>query len=288
MGRIVLFALLVTTFSSPAAADIWGFHPRLDHALWPDHDQKLVLAGEIFSVTSKREFRFRVAGVILGADSYRGRILTIGTSVIWPETLTPFQKGTFCILLVRPSKGMLSEEYHLSAVVPGQVRDYPRAADCVEARAVLADELLAQLKAEKSVKRQRAMLLQLAPILVKDKAESVEGFLSSADPWVRRSALVALVYATEDSRFLEAAAKDVQTYFSETKEIEQVESFERGGRQVSPQSLLLEHYFFLAPRSWTWGSMWNEKEAEKHLRILDGMLKFKILDEGSQKRLLGK
>jgi hypothetical protein len=286
MGRLILSAILVTTICSPATAEIWGFHPRIDHALWPDHDQKLVVAGEIVAVTSKREFRFQVADVILGADSYRGRTLTIRTSVIWPEALTPFQKGTSCLLLIRPSKGRLIEEYHFSAVVPGQVQDYPAAADSLEARTVLADELLAQLMIEKSEKRQRALLLQLAPILSKDKAESVEGFLSSADPWVRRSALVALVYSTEDPRFLEAAAKDVQAYFDETKEVEEVESLKMGGWRVSPQSLLLEHYFFLARRSWTWGSMWNEMEAEKHLRIVDGMLKLKIFDEATRKRLL--
>jgi hypothetical protein len=41
---------------------------------------------------------------------------------------------------------------------------------------------------------------------------------------------------------------------------------------MRPKTLLLEHYFFLEKRTWTWGTRWDEQEAEKHLRILKEML----------------
>jgi hypothetical protein len=273
---------IILALPGSAPARIFKQNCRLDHALWPGHDPKLVVAGKIDPGDEVGMIRFQVSGVILGEESYQGKTLKIPVnSFIWPKTLVPCRNGTACILVLRLWDG----RYYLYTVVPGRDREYPRATDTKDARAVLAEELLVQLKAEKSVARQRALLLQLAPILAKDKAEAVEGFLKSADAWVRRSALAALVYATEAPTFLEAIAKDVQDYFAQTKGAERVEGLEPGVR-TSPKTLLLQHYFFLERRTWTWGTRWDEEEAEKHLRILKGMLGQKVIEEWVQKLLL--
>jgi hypothetical protein len=47
----------------------------------------------------------------------------------------------------------------------------------------------------------------------------------------------------------------------------------------APYPYSFNHYFFLENRSWTFGSRWDEKEAEKHLRILNTMLKLNIIDK---------
>jgi hypothetical protein len=273
---------IVLALPGVASARIYSLNCRLDHALWPAHDPKLVVAGKIGPADDEGMIRFQVSGVILGEESYLRKALKIPVdSFIWPETLVCCRKGTTCILVLRLWDG----KYYLYTVVPGRDREYRRAAGTKDARAVLAEELLAQLKEEKSAARQRALLLQLAPVLAKDKAGAVEGFLKSEDPWVRRSALAALVYATEAPAFVEGLAKDVQDYFTQTKGAEWVEGLEPGVR-MRPKSLLLEHYFFLERHTWTWGTRWDEEEAEKHLRILKGMLGNKVIEERVKKLLM--
>jgi hypothetical protein len=286
MSRVLSVALLFM-FPGLASARVSTSNLRLDHALWPAHDPKVIVAGEISPGDKDEELRFRVEGVILGAESYRGQSLRIPVgSFLWPKTLVPPEKGVFCILVLRPWTVNKGYDWYLYAVVPGRKKDYPRAGDTLAARAVLAEELLAQLKAEKSAARQRVLLLQLAPILAKDKAKVVEEFLKSSDAWVRRSALAALVYATEEPKYLEAAATDVQAYFAQTKDKEWVDALEGGGR-AHPKTLLLEHYFFLRKNTWTWGMQWDEQEAEKHLRILDGMLKKGVIEDWVRKQIMG-
>jgi hypothetical protein len=288
MARIVLAVMLMLGLSSSALARIYYLNSRLDHALWPEHDPKLVVAGEILAGDKPGTIRLRVRGVILGAEFYKDKILDIPIgSFMWPEALVSSQKGTFCILVLLPSKEKQKEEYYLFTVVPGRKREYPRTADTKAARTILADELLAQLESEKSETRQRALLLQVAPILLKDKAAPVEKYLKSTDPWVRRSALSALVYATEDPKHLAALARDVQDFFSRTKRAEWVDGLEPGVK-MSPKTLLLEHYFFLEKATWTWGTRWSEEEANKHLRILKGIQDEKVIEEWIQRRLLGK
>jgi hypothetical protein len=206
---------------------------------------------------------------------------------LWPDTLVPFRKGSSCILVLRPWTWKNGEtEWHLYTVVPGRKKNYPRAGDTKKARAVLAVELLAQLKEEKKAHRQRVLLLQLAPVLARDRAGGVEGFLKSTDPWVRRSALAALVYATEEAKYLEAAGKDVQAYLAKTRKTEWVDGIEGPGVRTRPKTLLLEHYFFLERSTWTWGTRWDEQEAAKHLRIVKGMLDKGGIEKEVRKQLM--
>jgi hypothetical protein len=287
MARLLLGLAVSLAFPGLASAWIFTSNCRLDHALWPEHDPKLVVAGEIGLRDEAGSLRFRVAGVILGANSYWGKTLELPVkSFLWPETLVPCRKGTPCILVLQPSQGKHDKEYSLFTVVPGRKKAYPRARDTKAARGILAAELLAQLEAEKSKARQRELLLQVAPVLARDKVRVVEGFLKSPDPWVRRSALAALVYATEAPKYLEAAARDVQDYFAQSKGFKWVDGFQRGVR-MRPSMLLLEHYFFLERSTWTGGTRWDEEEAKKHLRIVHAMLDKKFIGKWTRKQLLG-
>jgi hypothetical protein len=283
MIRVLLGVAIILAVPGPASAWIVTRNCPLHYALWPEHDPKLVVFGEIGPIDEDGVMRFRINRVILGAESYQRKTIKIPVnSFVWPETLvSSFREGTVCILVLRLWDG----KYHLYTVVPGRDREYPHAADTKEARGVLAEELLAQLKAEKSEARQRALLLQLAPVLAKDKAGAVEEFLKSTDPWVRRSALAALVYATEEAKHLEAAAKDVQNYFKEARGVEWVDGLEPGLR-MHPKTLLLEHYFFLEKNTWTWGTRWDEGEAKKHLRILKGMFDKGVIKDWVRKQLV--
>jgi hypothetical protein len=285
MARILVGIGVIFVFAGLAPAEIFTSNCRLDHALWPGHDAKLVVAGEILS-PQDGAMRLRVSSVILGASSYKGQVLKIpARSFTWPIALVSFKKGTSCILVLQLWDEEKGKEWYLHTVVPGRKRAYRRARDTNDARAVVAEELLAQLEGEKSQVRQRELLLQLAPVLPKDKAGGVKGFLKSPNPSVRRAALAALVYATEEAKYLEAMAKDVQTYFAKTKGTEWVDGLE-AGIQVRPKTLLLRHYFFLERSTWTFGTRWDEREAEKHLRILKGMLDKGVLDEKMRKRLV--
>src|SRR5262249_29252009 len=155
-----------------AWAELFTGNSRLDHALWPEHDPKLVVSGEIGLIDEDGVMRFRINRVIFGDNSLQGQGLKISVkNFIWPETLVSSQKGAFCILVLQPWN-LNGYEWYLDTVVPGRKKDYPRARDTQAARAVLAEELLAQLKTEKSETRQRALLLQLAPVLAKDKAKA--------------------------------------------------------------------------------------------------------------------
>ena len=132
MPRALLLVAVVFAHPRTAFAEIYTTNSRLDHALWPEHDPKLVVAGEIGAVDGEGALQFRVTGVILGADAHRGQTLTIpAKSFLWPQTLVPLEKGTSCILVLRPWEENGAIRYHIYTVVPGRKRDYRTAASSV-------------------------------------------------------------------------------------------------------------------------------------------------------------
>jgi hypothetical protein len=293
-GFPIVFLLVV---SGEASAWVRTGNQRLDHALWPEHDPKLVVAGEIVAVNVKElepalngphrevDFRFKVEGVILGDKAYEGKTLAIpATSFIWPEVLVPLRKGSFCVLVLR--KRAEKEDFFIYSVVPAISKHYSVAKDSLEARKVLAAEVLAQLNAEKSEERQRVLLLQLAPVLTKEDRGAVEPFLQAKNAWLRRAALAALIYSTEEEKYLEMAARDTQAFFTGAKERRWVE--DRNEEVICPERIFFfHHYFFLDKVAWRLGTRWDEKEADKHSRILHGMLRFEIIDKKVAKQLTG-
>jgi hypothetical protein len=302
MLRSSLALALVVTLTRPAAAYLMYGNHRLDHALWPDHEPKLVVAGEIRKLDLKKwpenvldgpgrdvTVHFKIESVILGPKNRQGQTLTLpATAFIWPDDLVPLREGTHCILVLRESSVARQEASSITAVVPGRKRQYQPAADSIAARQTLAEELLAQLAAEKSPRRQRALLVQLAPVLKKEQAKAIEEFAQSKEAWVRRAALACLIYAAEDPKHLKIAAQDVQDFFQEFKGKQFISDLGEPETRYAPTALLFDHYFFLEPRSWKWGSRWTEEEADKHLRILRAMLQFGIIDAAARKILEGK
>jgi hypothetical protein len=122
------------------------------------------------------------------------------------------------------------------------------------------------------VSRQKAILLQLATILHRENVSSVVPLLKAEDQWVRRAALAALIYATADYEYIRLAAADIKAFFADESISECLKKQKRVSLACEPAGKFMENYFFLASRSWKWGSRWNEEEAAKHLRIWKAIL----------------
>ena len=296
MKRLLLSALVLLPLATQALAYIQAGPSRLDHAIWPEHDPKLIVAGTINAIHPNDPnvlppwvgFRFSVQDVILGDQKYKDQELYVPVSVfIWPSDLVPFKKATRCILVLRTGWEK-PDGYYLKAVVPASGKQLPVARDGVEAKRILMGEILAVLQGEKLQERQRALLLQLAPILTKEHAREVVPFVKSKNIWVMRAALTALIYATEEDQYIQRMATDVQRFFTTTKPSERapagsVVAYAPDGSIV--YSSFFDHYFFLEKRSWTWGSRWNEDEANKDLRLLNTMFDTGIISDEVKKIL---
>lgn len=285
--KLLLCIAIILAMPAVACARIFAMNQPIDHALSPEQTSvTLVVAGKLDQFDDDGAVFFKVDDIILGSSSYQGQTLKIScASFLWPSILVPLKTGTFCILIIRPSTEKQEETFSLYTVVPARARSYARCTDKIEARAVIVDELLAQLETEKVEARQRLLLLQIAPILTPNGVALVERFLTSNNPWIRRSALAAVVYATEKPVILKAAATDVQDFFVQTKNMESIDALE-GTIWTNPKALLLEHYFFLDRSTWKFGTRWSESDAEKHLRILNGMLQQNVIEDWVSKRLL--
>ena len=253
---------------------------RLDHAIYAKHDPKLIVAGEITEIEwgdqhslypPDMRFRFLIHTVILGQQLYRDQTLIFPEpSFIWPTELLPFHEGTRCALVLNKAYGTDPESFYPMTVIPLTNTSLLTANNGEEAKKILAVEILSQLADESDPERQCALLLQVAPILAMDSAASVMPYAKSNELWVMRAALSALIYATEGPEYIRQAAVDIQQYFSTTRDIDAKHSARRQ---------FLEYYFFLEKRSWTWGSRWNEEEAEKHLRILNSLFSTGLINE---------
>jgi len=278
--------------------DAFGYimttNQRLDRAIYAEHDPKLIVAGQIVGTDVKPRpsamdghpadvsFQFKVTSVILGKQSYKGQTLVIpATTFMWPSNLLAFKEGVQCALVLRTDWGDKRDGYYLFSVVPVSRLKLPAAKDGEDAKRILETEILAQLKGEKGHGRQRALLLQVAPILTKKNAPQVAPFVSSKDVWLKRAALAALIYATEGKEYIRKAAKDVQLFLTSTKTSDLIEG------KFAAYPYFFDHYFFLEKRSWTFGSRWDEQEANKNMRILNAMFGMDILSDEVKKILKG-
>ena len=267
-----ILLLAASLLAASSSGDIQMPNVRIDHALSEALDPRLVVAGTISSIDPTypdARFSFLVDSVVLGSPQYRSQTLVVPVSFFaWPAELLPFRPESRCALVLAKSVGAEPEFFYPLSVVPLANTSLPAAAHAEEAIAALAREIVAQLPHENDPQRQRALLLQLAPILPPNLAESVAPFLESPDPSVASSALAALVYSTENPEYLRKAALDVRQFFSQAP----------AAPGASPNlRLLFNTYFFLDPRGWKWGSRWSEEEARKHLRILDALFSTGIL-----------
>ena len=250
MKQLLLFVVMVLTFANQSLAHIMTGNQRLDRAIYAKHDPKFIVAGQIVQkdaealhTPSKVSFRFKIATVILGKETYRGQTLTISaTSFMWPRNLVAFQKETNCVLVLLTGWGQNRDEYYLCSVVPVSTTTLPTAKDGEEAKAILAEQLLVVLKAERSANRQRHLIQQVCPILSKDASDVLVPFLKSDDVWLRRAAIAGLVHATKQPQYLTMAHRDIEQF---------IEAIDPGSTVKGPDSCLedaalFSHYFFLS------------------------------------------
>jgi hypothetical protein len=269
MCKLITCLAICLLVSVNVFAEISYGNQRLDHALYPEHPPKLVVAGEIKKIKGRmyddRELSFDIRGVILGAPALARTTITVSTAAFdWPEDLVPDAVGSFCILIL--------DKKSLVAVVPAAKGNFRVATNQVEALQILEEGLINVLCSETSVSRQKAILLQLATILHRENVSSVVPLLKAEDQWVRRAALAALIYATADYEYIRLAAADIKAFFADESISECLKKQKRVSLACEPAGKFMENYFFLASRSWKWGSRWNEEEAAKHLRIWKAIL----------------
>jgi len=284
MSKLITCFAICLLVNVSAFAEISYWNQRLDHALYPQHSTKLVVAGEIKEIKGQmyrdRKLSFYVEEVILGDLALANTSITVPTAAFdWPEDLVRHAVGTFCILVL---DGVPVEKTIVS-VVPAAKGNSRIAKDQAEAVRILEEEIINALRSEKSENRQRAMLLQLASILHEENISSVIPFLKAEDQWVRRAALAALIYATEGDEYVRQAAADIKGLFADKSVAECLRQQNGLSFVCKPIDKFMENYFFLESRSWSWGSRWNEEEADKHLRIWKAILSTgEITDESAK------
>jgi len=165
---------------------------------------------------------------------------------MWPEELLAFREGTRCALVLRTDWGEKRDGFYLCSVVPVSNTALRAAKDGEDAKSILAAEILLELKKETSAKRQRHLILQVAPILDREAAKALLPFLKSDDAWLRRAALAGLVWATKEADYLTMAREDIERFIKATGDATTVNDPEgRHGYALAPYPLLFSHYFFL-------------------------------------------
>lgn len=271
--------------ATPARAFIQSGNQRLDHALWPEHAQKWIVAGTLGEIRRHApggmlppeiEFDFAAETVLLGAPAAPGTTLVVPVShFIWPTNLVAFETGARAILVFSRETFVDPPGLGLCTVLPGGETPPPAARDGAEALRILEDQLLAALRTAATPARRQSLLLQLAPILSAARAAEIEPFLASDDLATRRAALTGLVYATEQEAYLRQLADDLRHAPADDP------TYRRG----DPRYDAVPVYFFLEPRSWRRGSRWNGPEADKHLRILRALFATGLLDRPRQDAL---
>lgn len=253
-----VFCAAITLLTGEASAYQMTGNQALNHAIYAEHDPQLIVAGQIVgtdviprppaldSYPADVSFRFTVSTVILGQQTYKGQTLVIpATTFMWPTDLLAFQEGVRCALVLRTDWGDKRDGYYLCSVVPLSNATLRTAKDGEEAKGILEAELLVQLKNEKSVSRQRQLILQVSPILEKAESEALVPFLKSDDIWLRRAALAGLICATKEANYLTMAHQDIEQFIKTTNADSTINDPD-GRRGHDPFHLLFSYYFFLS------------------------------------------
>jgi hypothetical protein len=250
--------MFTTLMTSPAMAYRMSGNGRLDRAIRDEREHTLVVAGRItriergpapdtfvFAGTGQIDADFHVDSVILGDAALKNRLLPIDvTDFIWPDQLVPFKVGATCIFVLDSHYKRKSGRYPFSVVAPTSKTDLPAAVDTESAKHIIAEQILAELKAETNPKRQRVLIIQALPILTAKQAEALVPFLDNDDPWVKRSALAGLLWATGRPEYIERSIADIKQFLDTNALNQHIDGFEQGTK-ILPQFMLFEVYFFL-------------------------------------------
>jgi len=252
----IAFGLLL---GGQAFAPIRAVNQRLDVALHPSRATKgVVVAGRIAAIEpkkpadpariwywQKKSLQFQVSGVIHGDTALKGKSIELPLAAFaWPEEVVPQQKDVFCILVLRTESADRKTPYSITSVIPAHGRVFGPADSAEKAKRVLARELLAEIKDEKSPNRRRHLILQVSPILTREEAPALVPLLEGENIWLKRAALGALTHATGDEKYIRMVLEDVREFLKTTTRDDLVKGLEHG-REYAPYPLLFRHYFFL-------------------------------------------
>jgi hypothetical protein len=156
---------------------------------------------------------FREAVSAAGVDP-AALLAALAEAMLWPVDLVAPKAGEKLFLIVRSEYPEPGKEY-VFTVLPRREENPRRVATEAEAQRILAADLLAQVQAERSARRLVALLNERAPILARGEAEAIAPLLRHPDAEVRRSALAATLYATEDDASALAIGRDLGSFFEQ-------------------------------------------------------------------------
>jgi hypothetical protein len=239
-----------------------------------------------------RNITFKVTSVLFGDRKYEGQVMTIPVERFeWPETLVNLRSGSKCILFLTwewvEGRSDVVQNY-VRHVSPAHDELFPVAKNIDEIRVIMEYQIIKELDSETNFERQRMLLIQLAPILSEKNAKKVEPFLLNQNIWVVRAALAALIYSTENKKYIKKAAPDIQNFLASLKSSDMIKV--NAFSQQDSRSYFFEHYFFLEKCTWTWGCNRDEGDkflgkAAKHLRILKAIIKTGLISHKVKKYL---
>jgi hypothetical protein len=218
--------LVISGFAVAAWAHIYGENHPIHHALYAKHADKSVVAAVISEARGLEDeagatfvgtLVVRVEGVVLDRHWHDRCTAELPVyHLLWPVDLVAPKAGEKLFLIVRSEYPEQGKEY-VYTVLPRREETPRRVATEAEAQRILAADLLAQVQAERSAKRLVALLNELAPILARGEAEAIAPLLRHPDAEVRRSALAATLYATEDDASALAIGRDLGSFSSRAR-----------------------------------------------------------------------
>ncbi len=238
-------ALLSLLFALSGFAPAGASADDIGHAIkWADQ----IVCGTIEAATKKptvwtdkcaigackRDITFRVDGVLVGPPELKGELLLLKNPV-WNQQLVPIAMGECCVLFLRlirrdseketgEEKIVLREIHRVDGIAPWggqelphfkQERLAPNAKEKKEIKKILLRECLASLQKAKDPRRQREIILAISSIASPQEAALFLPYLESDDEWLRRAALNALLFATQEERYVAAAAADLRSFFDQ-------------------------------------------------------------------------
>ncbi len=226
------------------------------------------------------DVKFKVESVIFGDTSVEGQEIEFPQlALMWPREIVTFSVGSRCILLLEdngPEPKNLYEYFlfmpwrrYVPTVVPAHRDRFSYLENIPALRQLLAREILDELNQEESLQRQRELIIQVSSIIDPEDCDELIPFLKSKNEWIQRSALAALVYATEDDRYLCMAQYDINQVIEshEPKDVVDDAAF----YYCRPYYEVCTCYWFLDLRN-------DEKGLERHKSLIEQIERLKLIE----------
>lgn len=307
---ILLTVFLTLAIKSQCFAYITYQNSRIDRALYEGHEPKTVVIGEITSQEPVKKpaddailmdcpqgpvsINFKVQHCLMGHKDLEGTTLNLYTlSFDWPTELVKLENGNTCILIIQDAFSITQEPLNnIITVVPyneNAYNNYPKIelalANNNGTRKFLEQQILAELKSEKDIKRQQALLEQVGPIAGENSENEILPFTKSTNAWVKRAALAALVFATQKQEYMKEMALDINAFFTKYSNDDDMIGGNLEYNNYSASWLYYRFVFFLDPGQRVWGSRWDDKEANINQTLVDKLKSTGLLSKKVQHKL---